>query len=427
MQTRRRNRDRDGLLTLLIFLSLLAIYALSPIRTSYDSRWSIPESMSFVHGHDGNLSEYQSLITKETAYSIQMESGKPYSTYPIGASVLAVPFVAVMALVQPSFEERLKERIPVEFEAFVASFYGALAAVVFFRLVLYRWSNTIIALASTFIFSLCTPMWSTATRALWQHGPLVLTLLIAMTLLLRARARPDLIQYVGLPLAAAFVIRPTAAVPIAIITLYVLAFYWKWILRYFLWASLIAIPWVSRDLLVYDAILPPYYQAQHLADGSQFSSGVLGTLVSPARGLFVYAPVLVLAFSGFGLSLRETSERWLNCAFMACAVGIWLVVSHSAMWWGGHSYGPRLMTDALPFLAYFVSFNFPPLRQLAPNRKRAALLGIVALALPSLLVSGEGALLYGPYLWNLRPQNVDQARDRLWDWKDPPFLRISRR
>jgi len=415
------------LLSLAIFFILIAIYDRSPVRTSADSRWSIAEAMSFIQGHDGNLSEYRTLLEAQDYYAIDMENGKPYPFFPIGASLLAVPFVAIATAVQPSFEERLKERVPANFEALVASFYGALAAVVFFRLVFDRWDSMGIALASTFIFALCTSMWSMATRALWQHGPLILMLVLAMLLLQQAGKRPALIQYVGLPLAAGFIIRPTALIPIAAITIYILVFYRPWFLRYAAGAVLVMVPWAVHNLAIYHSILPPYYQPGRISAASDMSEGMLGTLISPARGLFVYSPVLVLAFSGFAFALQESRERWLNLAFMVSAVGIWLVVSHWAAWWGGHTYGPRLMADALPFLAYFVSFNFPRVLSLAPWPRRAAILGVVVLTTPSLILHAEGALLYGSYLWNVRPQNVDQARYRLWDWKDPPFLRISQR
>lgn len=39
------------------FAILLAIYVLSPINTSGDSRWSLHTAMSLVRGHAGDLTE----------------------------------------------------------------------------------------------------------------------------------------------------------------------------------------------------------------------------------------------------------------------------------------------------------------------------------------------------------------------------------
>jgi len=38
-------------------------------------------------------------------------------------------------------------------------------------MILSQFQSLPIALASTFIFAFSTSIWSTATRALWQHGP----------------------------------------------------------------------------------------------------------------------------------------------------------------------------------------------------------------------------------------------------------------
>jgi hypothetical protein len=71
-------------------------------------------------------------------------------------------------------------------------------------------------------------MWSTATRALVQHGPLVLMFAIVMLLMVQAFHRPSLVQYAGLVLAMGYIVRPTAAVAIVVISIYVLVFYRAW-------------------------------------------------------------------------------------------------------------------------------------------------------------------------------------------------------
>src|SRR5215469_14120307 len=182
-----------------IFAGLLAIYVASPVRTLYDSRWSIYEAMSFLGGHDGNLADYKGMVEQQKGYAIEYRHAKPYVIYPIGVPLLAAPFVAVALMVDPGFGESLKSRMPERFEAFVASFYGALAGTFFYALLLYRFGSRQVALVATVFFCLGTAMWSTATRGLWQHGPLILMYVIALTILLRAERRPSLSQFVALP------------------------------------------------------------------------------------------------------------------------------------------------------------------------------------------------------------------------------------
>jgi hypothetical protein len=231
----------------------------SPVRTPFDSRWSIHTALSLFEGQGGDLSDYLPVLEKNDFYAIEFPGGRPHTVFPIGVSILVAPIVGVIALIDPSFKSMLREHVPANLEKVLASLIGAVAAALFFWVVLGQFQRVSIALVTTIIFSLCTSMWSTATRALWQHGPLVLMFVITMLLLQRARKNPPLIQYVGLPLAFAYAIRPTASIPIVVITGYIIIYYRAWFIRYVVGASLIAVPWIAFNLEIYGAILPPYY------------------------------------------------------------------------------------------------------------------------------------------------------------------------
>ena len=229
-------------LSLALFAFLLAVFAASPVTTSTDSRWAIHTAMSFAKGHGGDLTEYLPIIEKQEFYSIEYPDGRPRTRYPIGTALMVMPAVVVIGWLRPQWAEDLPNGVPRRTEQFIASIVGAASGVVFYWVILSQFQSQAIALASAAIFGLCTSIWSTATRALWQHGPLVLMLVIAMLLLVRARKRPELIQYVALPLAMAYLIRPIAIVSIAVLSTYVLLFYRAWFVRYMCWAMLIAIP-----------------------------------------------------------------------------------------------------------------------------------------------------------------------------------------
>ena len=159
-----------------------------------------------------------------------------------------------------------------------------------------------------------------------------------------------------------YVIRPTAAVAIVAITIYVLVFYRPWFLRYVGWALVVGVPWLVFNFAIYGALLPPYYAASRM-DSPSFSA-LLGVLFSPSRGLLIFTPVVLFAVSGFVPSLRERAQRPLHIAFAGIVVGITCIVVSWEGWSGGHCFGPRLMTDVVPFLVYFVMFNFHlPARQ----------------------------------------------------------------
>jgi hypothetical protein len=81
------------------------------------------------------------------------------------------------------------------------------------------------------------------------------------------------------------------------------------------------------------------------------------------------------------------------------------------------------MADIIPFLAYFVAFNFERVQQFTGWRRVAARSSIVALVAASLLAHGLGAISRQGYAWNVIPDNIDDNPRRLWDWADSPFAR----
>ncbi len=133
------------LVTLGLFAFSLAVFAFSPVTTSYDSRWSIQTAMSFARGHGGDLTEYLPALKQSNFYAIAYPDGKPRTIYPIGTSLLAVPFVVVASWVDPSFENKLESRVLDRFEKVVASIFGAIAGCVFFWMIFCQFESLPIA------------------------------------------------------------------------------------------------------------------------------------------------------------------------------------------------------------------------------------------------------------------------------------------
>ena len=419
-----RTRFETPLLSLALFAFLLAVFAASPVITSTDSRWAIHTAMSFAKGHGGDLTDYLPIVAQQGFYSIEYPDGRPRTRYPIGTALIAMPAVVVIAWLRPQWAAGLPYAIPAKTEQFIASIVGAAAGVVFYWVILSQFQSQAIALASTAIFSFCTSIWSTATRALWQHGPLVLMLAIAMLLLARARRRPELIQYVALPLAMAYLVRPIAIISIVVLSTYVLLFYRAWFVRYMCWSMLVAIPWITYNFTIYHHAVPAYYHSEAFSQSTRFGEGLLGNLLSPSRGLFVFSPVLLFALSGFALAMRDREQRPLNLAYGAIIVGNTIVVGAASRWWGGHTFGPRFMTDVIPFLVYFTAFNFRLPETFRPRTQTAVSAAVAVLALVSLTIHAHGALRYATWQWNIAPTNIDDDPSRAWDWRDPQFARI---
>jgi hypothetical protein len=137
----------------------------------------------------------------------------------------------------------------------------------------------------------------------------------------------------------------------------------------------------------------------------------------------VYAPVLLFAAGGLvGWLLRR---RGGPLGFVAAAAGVGIAtVAQFAVWWGGHSFGPRLLADVLPALVLGLVPAWGATWRSAPRRW----LFLAALGV-SVLVQAVGAFYYPSprhVEWNTSPVDVDRAHERLWDWRDPQILRLLR-
>jgi hypothetical protein len=146
-------------------------------------------------------------------------------------------------------------------------------------------------------------------------------------------------------------------------------------------------------------------------------AGAAGLLCSPSRGLLIYSPIVLVVLGAFRAGpIRAWRDdlRWFG---LAAVVQFWCYASYSA-WWGGHTYGPRLALDVLPFLLPHAAIG---VAWVCRSRLRAAL--ATALLVWSVVLAGTGAFVYPHERWNSDPVDVDRNHDRLWDWRDPQFGR----
>ncbi len=390
---------------------------------------------------NADLDEYPEALARENHYRVENVRGHHYAVSPIGVPVMAAPLVLAMDRLLPPLVRVLPAATRMlnrggtvapdtlravlyrhAAELFVASFYVALAAVVVFLL-----AREVLdvkrSLLAAFVFAFCTSAWSTASRALWPHGPSMLMLALTLYLVLKSRRRPGLVACAGLPLAFAYVLRPANGISVLFLSLYVFVEHRRYFFRYLLWMLPVAVPFVVYNLAVYDAVLPAGHRALRVGLHLHLPAALAGHLISPARGLLVFSPVLLFSLYGAAVKYRRGGFGTLDIALSVIILTHWILVSSFRNWWGGHSYGPRYFSDMLP---YFVYFLLPAIEALRTLRGRRALVARAAFALSvtlSFAIHFRGANRGAVYTWNVRPANVDNQPHRLWDWSDPQFLR----
>jgi hypothetical protein len=307
-------------------------------------------------------------------------------------------------------------------ERLIASLVVAAAAVVvFFTAGLSVPPLAALALAAIFAFG--TSAWSTASRALWQHGPSMLLIAIALHLFARARAEPRLAGWTGIPVALSYVVRPTNAAAVVVFSLLVAARHRRALGRYLAFALPIAALFVACSWATYRSILPPYYQAGRLGLLPTFPTALAANLVSPGRGVFIYTPVFLLSLVGIAMKLRRRTFDALDASLVALLLLHWVAISSFFHWWGGWCYGPRFFSDPIPVFIYFLA---PVVQEIGATGGWRRWLGtgaFAALALVGAAIHLRGATDRRVWLWNATPTDVDRAPQRVWDFRDPAFLR----
>jgi len=141
--------------------------------------------------------------------------------------------------------------------------------------------------------------------------------------------------------------------------------------------------------------------------------GLAGLLTSPSRGLFVYSPVLLFSVAGLlWVALRGPA------LLKATAVGVVLnvlVVSKWFVWWGGHSWGPRLLADTAPILCFFL---YPVTGLLDRHRLMKGV--FVFFAVLSIGIHALGAFSYDGR-WDAQA-DIERSEAPLWSWSGGPLI-----
>ena len=131
-----------------IFMVVCLSHILSKNLYSSDSMWSIHTTVSILQEGNTDLNEYRDLLASKNFYAIERINGHYYTQYPIGVSLLAIPFVIIMGRA-PDYAGVIKSSAGVE--EIVASFIVAAAAVFIYLLCKRLLINTFITPAPSVI------------------------------------------------------------------------------------------------------------------------------------------------------------------------------------------------------------------------------------------------------------------------------------
>ena len=307
-----------------------------------------------------------------------------------------------------------------------ASLLTAIAVALAYRTARRRASQTASLLLVAGL-GLGTGLWSQVSRTLWVHETAILGLMFALAAFetpTNITVRRGIVLAVGLSIAG--LARPQVA---PIIGVLLAGVFWRGSGRTALIATALVLAAACALLMVnmqwFGHPLGPIAMmesANSRIHATRRSFGLnpeafAGLLISPNRGLLIFSPVVLVALAGIPTAIREgwhSSLRW--CALAAAAQ--YVLYGTYAVWWGGHTYGPRYLLDVLPVLVPLGAAG------LAPISRSALAKGLVIAALVwSVVVQATGAFCYPFDQWNAMPDEIDRFHGRLWSWSDMQIVR----
>jgi len=351
-------------------------------------------------------------------WMLPMPDGHVISLYPIVVPLLVSPLYvpAVAYLRWRGWSDAALDYVAKLMEKLSASLIAALSVSLIY-LLLRRRTTPRNALLLTIAYAFGTTTWTISSQALWQHGVGQLLIIIALLLLTSPCTTPRAI-------AAGFVCgliacnRPPDVLLGAALGLYAL---W-WAGRRRAVGLIVAAALPMLVVLFYNVHFGGNIAGGYGVIGrSRFFShpllpGIAGLLVSPTHGLFIFSPFLLFLVLAIVRRPASREERSLTL-LMIGGIAIQICLYAKADWRAGLSWGPRYMTDFLPFLIWMLVPVVDAMRGVA----RAAFATAIGI---SIVLEAIGAFTYTGRndLPIFAIKNGPHQMDAAWRWSNAPFL-----
>jgi hypothetical protein len=349
-------------------------------------------------------------------YFVREVPGRPgvYSTYPAGMEAFVWPTVLVL---HAAGLDLMNDELHLQIEKWTASLLAG-ASLGLFYLIALRVGPPSGALAVTGLLATGSVFASTLGMLVWQQGGTVFWMLLALAVEFRTDGRPGWKGLLLQALACGWVLacRPSAVTFLVPFGLWVLARDRRRGLLLPALALLAYLPWGAMYWLIYRNPFGP--SMGFLDERWNIGEHLLAVLFSPGRGLFIFQPVLSLAFLHAFTKPDDTRRPptgWVAFLLGVVALHLFLIGSWPC-WWGGFCYGSRLVAELVPLLALLAIRPAGRLLERPFGWIVLALLAAIGLAIH------VPCLYHDAWLWNAYPLSADAHPERMWDWRHPPFL-----
>ncbi|MFM8268949.1 MAG: glycosyltransferase family 39 protein [Pseudomonadota bacterium] len=385
--------------------------------TNADPMGSLMVSDALLTRRTIKLDRFGEEALEKYGFRIHKKNDHFYYYFPLGTPILSLPLVIMakaIGLDPKSTDDAL--------QIVACSLTGVLTLWFLFKLALFFLPpNQATLVASAFWFG---SSWaSTGGAALWSHNWASLCALMAIYFSIRSARSGNfkIWPMISLLLFLSYLCRPTLSLLSPFLIFFIFSHEPKTGFKTgVLFLGLLAL-FVLFSMSEFNQLLPDYYWPKRLS-GGDFWTAIYGNLLSPARGLLIYSPFLVTSWFCFSRRKKE----FLKKAWLGIAAG-WplfhlVLISRFPHWWGGFSFGPRLMTDVLPGLYLLTLYSWPTRFNCFSGLKGASHSFLIASIVFSVFVNtGQGLFNDSTFKWNWQP-NIDQKPELIFDWKYPQFL-----
>lgn len=354
-----------------------------------------------------------------TIYYFTQFNGHYISSYPILTGLIAVPlylpFYIYFNLIGVVDVNSLYN-ISTALQKICASLLAGLSVGLFFILINKISNNIKTGIIFSLIFAFCTQTFSVSSQALWQHGTANLFMIISQIFLIRKFYLWSLVFAVF-----SFWSRPNFFLYLIIIYFFIVIRNKSGRIIYSIFFLLGTIILVGYNLYFFNSLFGGYSNQTGTFSLNNPISNIFGLLFSPTRGVIFYTPLFIFSLLSI-LFWREINKTHENLKIIFVLNYIYFISglilnSFWGCWWGGHSWGDRLLTDiavSAIILCYYFYINI---------RSRLLKLILYLFVIYSVFIQSVGVCCYSNSKWDSIPNNVDLNIGRLWDFTDNPILR----
>lgn len=359
------------------------------------------------------------------------------SFFPVAPGILLTPLYAPFVLYHqaqhPSPDEWLA--FADRAERIAAPGIASLSVVLLYAILICMGASPARASVLSVIYAFGTNVFSNFAQHLWQHGfcAVFVEAAILVALLRRNRAGWWQFLFIGGLLGIATGCRPTTIAIASVVLVWVAEWRKERLIHLATGFAIVFAPIAIYNYQTYGSLFGGYQSRLAYAtlighhqpllsvwkSISEQGAIFLALLVSPGRGVLFYFPLGIVSIFGLYIALKRRDAWaslyiWLAVGALVHVFLVWLS-TRNYDWVGGHSWGPRYLSE----VEFVLVIMLLPALQEARTAITPSL--VASLAVVSIFIQVVGVYAFSD--WNSWPIEIRQLPSRVWWWRDNPVSR----